>query len=176
MQKRYFTGKPCKKGHIAERFKSNHWCVECASLNNARQNTKLREETKRRKEISPRNLARMSGELTYEGKPCKNCSGTLRQTSVGACVQCLARQHKQYRERNPRKRAFWESMRRIKTTQATPSWVNRKALKTFYENCPEGYHVDHIVPLKGKYVCGLNVIWNLQYLTVSENCRKGNRF
>lgn len=27
---RYFTGKPCKNGHVAERKVANHTCVECA--------------------------------------------------------------------------------------------------------------------------------------------------
>jgi 5-methylcytosine-specific restriction endonuclease McrA len=27
--KRYFTGKPCPKGHVAERFTANNACVEC---------------------------------------------------------------------------------------------------------------------------------------------------
>jgi hypothetical protein len=27
--KRYFTGKPCKHGHVAERQVSNATCVEC---------------------------------------------------------------------------------------------------------------------------------------------------
>jgi len=26
----YFTGKPCGRGHICERFSSNAWCVECS--------------------------------------------------------------------------------------------------------------------------------------------------
>ena len=30
-EKRYFTGKPCSKGHIAERLKSNRTCVACAN-------------------------------------------------------------------------------------------------------------------------------------------------
>jgi hypothetical protein len=31
-EKRYFTGKPCPKGHVAERLKSNRTCIECLNI------------------------------------------------------------------------------------------------------------------------------------------------
>lgn len=29
---RYLTGKPCKRGHIADRYTSNGWCAKCAAI------------------------------------------------------------------------------------------------------------------------------------------------
>lgn len=45
-------------------------------------------------------------------------------------------------------------------------------IKRIYENCPDGYHVDHIQALASG---GLHHQDNLQYLEISENCRKGKR-
>jgi len=66
--------------------------------------------------------------------------------------------------------------RRALQKAATPAWVDKKALKQVYKNCPKGYHVDHIIPLDNDLICGLHVPWNLQILSAYENDSKGNKW
>ena len=66
--------------------------------------------------------------------------------------------------------------RRAAELKRTPKWADLKAIKEIYRNCPKGYHVDHIIPLRGKKVSGLHVPENLQYLTKEENLKKYNKF
>jgi hypothetical protein len=73
--------------------------------------------------------------------------------------------------------------RRSSLLSATPPWADMRAIRRIYEECAArtmdtnvAHHVDHIVPLQGKKVCGLHVPWNLQILTQSENCSKSNKF
>lgn len=58
----------------------------------------------------------------------------------------------------------------------TPKWADKKDIRRIYNNCPEGFHVDHIIPLRGKLVSGLHVSSNLQYLSAEDNLSKNNTF
>lgn len=65
--------------------------------------------------------------------------------------------------------------------KACPQWVDRVALSAVYAECRRlsaatgtPHHVDHVVPLAGKTVCGLHVPWNLRVVPASVNLQKGN--
>lgn len=60
--------------------------------------------------------------------------------------------------------------------QAKPPWMSWFKLSLVYASKPEGYQVDHIIPLNHPDVCGLHVPWNLQYLSPEDNLKKSNRW
>lgn len=86
-----------------------------------------------------------------------------------------------YLQKFPEKIAAKSAKRRAYNLQATPSWADRKYIDLFYQIAKEESlelgsicHVDHIVPLKSKLVCGLHNEFNLQVLLGTENLRKSN--
>jgi excisionase family DNA binding protein len=78
---------------------------------------------------------------------------------------------------------FHANKRRAAKLLRTPRWADFEAIQSFYTKAQRltaetgiQHHVDHIYPLQGRLVSGLNVHNNLQILTGSENSRKRNRF
>jgi hypothetical protein len=92
--------------------------------------------------------------------------------------QELLKDMKVYEKENPEVRHRIQSLYRHQQRQATPKWlseVQKDEIWAFYRNRPEGYHVDHIIPLQGEIVSGLHVPWNLQHLPASDNIKKSNK-
>lgn len=106
-----------------------------------------------------------------------------------------AAHHRKWRERNQERvaatNAAWKSAnlgkaranqarRREQVRIATPQWANFFFIEEAYHlaalrTAALGiqHHVDHIIPLRGRTVCGLHVETNLQVIPALENLRKG---
>lgn len=89
-----------------------------------------------------------------------------------------------WRKNNPSRIAFYAASRRSALAKRTPPWLTDadfEAMAAFFKKATQlsvdtgvRHHVDHIVPLRGCFVCGLNVPWNLQVIPAIENLRKSN--
>lgn len=73
--------------------------------------------------------------------------------------------------------------RRFSKRLALPSWADKSKIEKIYEEASSlskstgiEYHVDHIVPLQSKIVCGLHCESNLRIIRGVDNLSKGNRF
>ena len=87
---------------------------------------------------------------------------------------------------NPDRRRASTAKRRTTKLNATPRWlteIDHLAIKDKYkysilleQETGIKHHIDHIIPLKGKLVCGLHVPDNLRILKESDNLYKGNKF
>ena len=89
---------------------------------------------------------------------------------------------RQYQKANPHVSAANAAARQHHIKLATPSWANKHFIAEAYhiakvrEQMLGGkWHVDHVIPLRGKRVCGLHVENNLQVVRAETNLRKGNK-
>ena len=85
-----------------------------------------------------------------------------------------------YRKENRHLVMAWNNGRRAAEKRATPIWADYEKIAEFYkqsivltEQTGKEYHVDHIIPLRGKNVCGLHVENNLQVILACDNLKKG---
>lgn len=148
----YYTGKPCKHGHITKRWTRDGICSECKSA----RNKKWWSENKERGRA-----------LVYKWRA---LNSEKHRQSVNTSVRAWSKV-------NAGKRNSYTAHRRALLLRATPPWADKDAIRNLYVKAKEsGMHVDHIVPLNSAIVCGLHVIFNLQMLSPRDNLSKSNSF
>lgn len=91
-----------------------------------------------------------------------------------------------YKKTNPAKVNALSKKRKVGKKQRTPCWLTEIDYErieiqyklAYYLSKITGitYHVDHILPLHGKYVSGLHTPNNLQVLPATENLQKGTKY
>lgn len=117
-------------------------------------------------------VANNAATIKANAKACATPEGRARRNAVSLAWQ----------KDNPEKCATKVMKRRAAKLQRVPSWADLKAIAWFYEEAARltkltgiKHEVDHIIPLRGRKVCGLHVEANLQILQKSPNASKGNR-
>jgi 5-methylcytosine-specific restriction endonuclease McrA len=173
--KYYFTGEPCKHGHIAPR-KTKGACVECLKVEWEKGN-QTRADYFRQYNQSP------------AGKEAKQRYYEANKADIIAKARSTPNElknayRKRWKEENLLSIRADTKARRRKHRSATPPWLTRKEkseIRAMYQAAilsskisGERYVIDHIYPLRSDVVCGLHVPWNLRIITQQENLEKSN--
>lgn len=116
-------------------------------------------------------LRNFASDFCRDQKTCKFCQQEYREQNRDI-QRAYTKEHYQENKGEYKARA---ALRKAHMLKATPAWANLLLIEEIYNTCPEGFHVDHIVPLQGETVCGLHVEYNLRHLEASLNISKSNK-
>ena len=86
-----------------------------------------------------------------------------------------------YVKRNRNRHTAQTALHRALKRQMVPKWADLAAIQAVYDRCAEmrkadgqDWHVDHVVPVRSKIVCGLHVANNLAVTLGADNRAKSN--
>jgi len=174
---RYFTGNACKHGHVNERATRNGECLSCAHIrlidwkkNNKEYVSLYQKKYKENNKINEYETRKKWFELNPEKKE-------KHRLLKNKCTSIWNKKHRDKRNANLANYRFTK-------IKGTPNWLDvtqKVEIDAIYlfcdalKKCGLNYHVDHIIPLRGKNVNGLHTPWNLQVIHATENIKKGNR-
>ena len=174
--KYYFTGQPCKHGHIAPR-KTKGACVECLKVEWAQANVT------RADYFAQYNNSEAGKEAKREYYE-RNKEVVIARAQART-VESKNAYKKKYKAANPELYKELVNVRRRRFRDATPKWLTteqKMEIRLKYRLAIElsrrlgvPHAVDHIIPLQGEEVCGLHVPWNMEVITQEKNLKKSNK-
>ena len=174
--KYYFTGEPCKHGHVAPR-KTKGACLDCLKA-------EWEEGNKKRAAYFAAYNKSDAGQAAKQ-RYYETNKERVKEKALARPEENKQRYRKKWAEENVVVVRAFTKARRRKHRLATPCWltdVQFKAIRVIYEQAislsrstGEAYVVDHIIPLQHDAVCGLHVPWNLRVITRKENGLKSNK-
>lgn len=173
---KYFTGKPCKRNHIAERNVSNRQCYECSKDISK---TWVNANKQQYREIQKKFYHNNKDKIAIK-------HAIWREANKEKFLEMVKNHKNANKEKyDAYNRAYW-SKRNAAKLQRTPAWLTQNdqwMIKEAYElavlrSRVTGikWEVDHIIPLQGKIVSGFHVPLNLQVIPAVENRSKNNKF
>jgi cell division septation protein DedD len=184
--KTYFTGNPCLRGHIALRQTASETCTQCA---------KEKHKARYAADPTPYIARRMAAYIANPEAEREKMRGHYQKNKGVQAAKSRERYYadpesrraasREWAARNPEKRKAQHIKRRAQKQNAAAAWsveltalvaLEAAGLTAMRERCTGiSWHVDHMLPLIGRTVCGLHVWNNLQVIPAAMNMGKKNR-
>lgn len=147
----YYTGIPCIRGHIANRYVSSKGCTKCKSSYTTRLTNKYHASSEEEKHIKKLESYKRYNRNNKDKIANKNSNYYQNNKEK------ILEKKKLDRENNPAKYAEVDSKRKEVIKRATPNWIDnnhKDQINTIYKEArlkttnEQQFHVDHIVPLR----------------------------
>jgi len=172
---KYISDKSCPHGHF-ERYINRNSCVECESQYRAVNEKRISEQREKNREKQRAWAAQHY--VKHREELMRKSSDYYVANRAEACTK-----NQQWRRNNRDKCNAYEGQYRAAKLNRTPAWANHFFMNEAYalsqlrtKMTGIQWHVDHIIPLRGKLISGLHVENNLQVITATENHKKNNSF